>query len=84
MGFFSHQTTNFVFPNFFHEFFSVLAVEKENNHFIGPKQVFFLSFGPIKSLFSFSTAKTEKNSRKNWVNKICGLVVGRHEQDMPF
>ena len=35
-----HQTTNFVFPNFFHEFFSVLAVEKENKIFIGPKYVF--------------------------------------------
>ena len=41
-------------------------------------------FGPIKSLFSFSTAKTEKNSCKNWVNKIRGWVVGCHEQDMPF
>ena len=37
------------------------AVEKENKLFIGPKQVFFLSFGPMKSLFSFPTAKTEKN-----------------------
>ena len=26
----NHQTTNFVFPNFFHDFLSFLAVEKEN------------------------------------------------------
>ena len=57
----NHQTTNIVSPNFFPEIFSVLAVEKENKLFIGPKQFFFFSFGPIKSLFSFSTAKTEKN-----------------------
>jgi hypothetical protein len=33
----NHKTTNLVFPNFFHEFFSALAVEKENELFIGPK-----------------------------------------------
>ena len=32
------------FPNFFHKFFSVKAVEKENKFLIGPKQVFFFSF----------------------------------------
>ena len=35
----NHQTTNFVFPIFFHEFFSVWAVEKENKHFIGFKDL---------------------------------------------
>ena len=37
----NHQTTNLVFTNFFHEFFSVLAVKKENKLFIAPKQFFF-------------------------------------------
>ena len=46
----NHQTTNFVFPNVFHEFFSVLAVEKENKLFYGLKQnFFFLSFEPVES-----------------------------------
>ena len=60
-----HQTTNLVFPNFFQEFFSVLAVEKENKLFVGPK-LKKTWLGTIKSLFSFSTAKTEKNWWKNW------------------
>ena len=33
----NHQTTNFVFHNFFREFFSVWPDEKENKLFIGPK-----------------------------------------------
>ena len=47
----------FFFPNFFHEYFSVLAVEREKKFFIGPKQFLFQ-----KSLFSFSTALIEKNT----------------------
>jgi len=36
---------------------------------------FFLSVGPMKSLFSFLTAQTEKNLwKKNGVNKIDGLM----------
>ena len=30
----NHQTTNFVFPNFFYGYFSAWAVEKENKVFI--------------------------------------------------
>jgi hypothetical protein len=45
----------------FHEFVSVLAVERENKLFIGPKQI-LSPFWANESLFSFSTAPTEKNS----------------------
>ena len=53
-------------PNYqscFSQFFSVLAVEKENKLFVGTKQV-FLIFEPKKSSFVFSTAQTEKISWK--------------------
>ena len=60
----NRQTTNLVFPNFFHEFFSVWEDEKENKLFIGPKMRKKTCFGPIKSLFSFSTVQAEKNSWK--------------------
>ena len=53
------QTTNFVFSTNFSQFEQL----KTNKLFIGSKQV-FLSFGPMKSLFSFSTAKTEKYLRE--------------------
>jgi hypothetical protein len=33
----NHQATNLVFPNFFHEFFSAWAVEKENKLLIDPE-----------------------------------------------
>ena len=33
----NHQTTNLVFPNFFHEYLTVLSVEKEIKLFIGLK-----------------------------------------------
>ena len=36
----NHQATNLVFPKLFNDFFSVLVAEKENNLFIGPKNVF--------------------------------------------
>ena len=39
----NHQTTNLVFPNFFHEFFSVLVVEEINKLFIAQKKACFLS-----------------------------------------
>jgi len=69
-----HQSTNLVLPNFILEFFSVLTVEKENKKNIGSKKVFF-ECGPMKSLFSFLTAQTEKNLwKKNGVNKIDGLM----------
>jgi hypothetical protein len=69
------QTTNLVFLNSFHELFSVLAVEKENKQTIGPKQVFFLNFGQMKNLFSFSTAQLRKICEKIGENKIGGLEV---------
>ena len=66
----NHQ---FCFPQFFPLIFLKLFVEKENKLFIGPKQ-FFLNFGPMKSLFSFSSPETEIKLGKedSWfdVNKI--------------
>ena len=62
----NHQTTNLVFPNFFHEFFSVWAVEKYNKLFIGPKLRKKICLGPIKSLLSFSTAQLRKFHGKKW------------------
>ena len=42
-------------------------------------------FETIKTLFSFSTAKTEKkNGGKNWENNIGCLVDWCQEQDMLF
>ena len=53
-----------LFPPIFSTIFSpALAPEKGSKLFIGPKLV-FLSFGPMKSLFSFSIAQTKKNSWK--------------------
>jgi hypothetical protein len=77
------KTTNLVFPNFIHKVLSSWTVEKENKLFIGPNQVFFLHFGPMKSLFSFSSPQTEKNLWKKLIgeNKIRGLVVWCHEQN---
>ena len=50
-----HQTTNLV-----HEFFSVLAVEKEKR--------FFFSFGPIKVCFFFNYSNWEKYwGKQNWL-----------------
>ena len=51
----NHRTTNLVSPDFFPEFFSVWAVEKESKVFIGPKQVSFL----------FHLLKLRKNCGKN-------------------
>ena len=53
----NYKITNLVFPNFSHEFFSARAVEKKNNLSIGSKQIYFLGFGPVKSLFSFQMLK---------------------------
>ena len=39
----NHQITNLVFPKFFHSFFLIWAVEKENKLLIGPKQFSFFS-----------------------------------------
>ena len=74
-----HQTTNFVFPNFSTNF-SQLEQFKKKANFLLVQNRFFLSFGPMKSLFSFSTAKIEKKSWKKLGKKIGGLVVWCHEQ----
>ena len=53
------------FPIFSTNFSQLEQLKRIANFFIGPKQIFFsLSFGPMKSLFSFSTAKNEKRSWK--------------------
>ena len=68
----NHQTTNLVFPNFFHETFSAWAVEKTTTlYWSKQNRFFFLRFGPMKSLFSFSSGQTEKNSQKKlWKTKF--------------
>ena len=77
-----HQTTNLVFPNHFHKF-SVSQFEqlKKKTNFslaqIGKKNCFGQ---PIKSLFSFQN--WEKCVNKIEKNKIRGLVVWYHEQDI--
>ena len=81
----NHQTTNLVFPNFFHEFFSVLAVEKENKFFIGPKKwVFFQFWTNEKFVFFFNCSNWEKLVEIIGENKIGGLVVWYHERDIHF
>ena len=47
----THQTTNFVYPDFLHKIFSVWAIEKDNKHFIGPKQIFFTQFWDEKFIY---------------------------------
>ena len=57
-----HQTTNFVFPNFsqFEQF------KKITNFLLVQNRFFFVNLGPMKSLFSFSTALLRKFRGKNW------------------
>jgi hypothetical protein len=51
--------------------FSQLEQLKKKTNFLLVQNMFFLSFGPMKSLFSFSTSQTEKNSwKKIGENKI--------------
>ena len=60
----NHQTTNLVFPNFFHEFFSVWAVEKAN-FLLVQNRFFFLSvLDQWKGFFFFLNCSTEKISWK--------------------
>jgi hypothetical protein len=54
----------FCFPQFFQRIFLCLTREKENKLFTGPKLRKKTCFGPVKSLFSFSTDQAEKNSLK--------------------
>ena len=70
-----HQTTNFVFPKFFHEFFIVSAVEREKKLFVGPmtnneKNLFWLNKKFV--FFFFSGSNLEKFMEK--IGKI-KLVV---------
>jgi hypothetical protein len=61
----NHKTTNLVFPNFFHEFFSALSVEKENELFIGPKLKKKLFWTNKKSVcFLFQLLKLRENGGK--------------------
>ena len=57
----NHQSC---FIQFFHKFFSVLAVEKENNPFICPKQVFSQSLTNEKFVFFFNCSNWEKFMEK--------------------
>jgi hypothetical protein len=58
----SHQTTNLVFPNFFNEFFSTWAVEKENKLLV--QNSFFFQFWTNKNFVFFFNLQTEKKSWK--------------------
>ena len=63
----NHQSTNFVFPNFFHEFSPSLQLKK-NKNFSLVQNWEKTCFWPIKSLFSFSTAQSEKKwGKQNWL-----------------
>ena len=77
-----HQTTNSVFPNFFHEFFSVWPDEKENKLFIGPKLKKKICYGPV-NFVSFSTAEAEKLSWKK-LGKIRFVVWWFHVTNKIF
>ena len=80
----NHQTSNLDFPNFFLEFFSVIAVETENKLFIGPKQVLFQFWINEKFVFFFYCSNWEKFVEKIGENKIGCLVVWCYEQDVRF
>ena len=56
----NHQTTNPVFPNIFSTKVSQLEELKKKTNFLLVQNSFFLSFVPMKSLFSFSSGQTEK------------------------
>ena len=56
----NHQTTNLVFPNFFNEFFSTWAVEKENKLLV--QNSFFLSVLDQYFCFLFRPFKLRKKS----------------------
>ena len=62
----NHQTTNFVFPIFFREFFSVWPDEKENKLFIGTKLRKNLCWTSKKFVISFNCSCWENFVKKNW------------------
>ena len=75
----NHQTTNFGFSNFCHEYFSAWAVEKETNFFI--KTGFLSVLDQLKVCFLFHPINWEKSMEKFGENEISCLVVWCHEQD---
>ena len=62
----NYQTTNLVFPNFFHEFFSAKAVDKEQT-FYWSKTGFFLSLGPMKNSKMLKLRKFRKKIKTRLV-----------------
>ena len=58
-----HQTTKppILFSTIFSTNFSQLQQLKKKTNSLLVQNMFFLGFGPMKSLFSFSTAEAEKN-----------------------
>ena len=73
----NHQTTNLVSPNFFHEFFSVWAVEKENKLFIGLKMGKKLWWPNNKFILFFNCEHWEKIVNRIGENKIGCLIKVR-------
>ena len=67
------------FPQFFPQIFLSFSCWKRKQTFYLSKTDFFLNLGPMKSLFSFSTAQTEKSLWKKLENEIGCLVVWCHE-----
>jgi hypothetical protein len=88
-----HQTTKpqILFSSIFSANFCQLDQLKKKTNFLLVQNRFFLKFGPMKSLFSFSSPQTEKTSWKKlgktrfmvwWfdvTNKILLLKVQVHE-----
>ena len=72
------QSTNFVSPNFFHEFFSVWTVKRDSKLFIGPNQI-FSQFWANKAFVINWENFMEKISE----NKIRGLVARCNELIIP-
>ena len=74
--------TNLVFPHFFHNFFSFLAVEKETRLFIGPKQ----GFSPFRTddnfVFFFNSSKWEKFVEKqDWWFDVTSTILDKWKRE---
>ena len=74
----NHQTTNLVFPIFFHEIFSVEQLKKITN-FLLVQNSFFSVLDQWKVCFLFELLNWENFVGKIGENKIRGLVVRCHE-----
>jgi hypothetical protein len=57
----------------FSTIFSQFEQLKKITNFLLVQNRFFLSFGPLKSLFSFSTAQLRKFRGKNWGKQDSGF-----------